>query len=80
MGHTINAELTTHAQILDEMEAGVDNTSGRLQSVMRRVNKLMETTSGMYCFTFLHSFSFHYASILSLSFMLFSDASILSLV
>jgi len=45
MGTSIHSELEQHNRILDDLDAGVDNTSGRLNSVMRRVNKLLESTS-----------------------------------
>lgn len=45
MGKQINTELEQQSRILGDMEAGVDSTSARLSSVMRRVNKLLESTS-----------------------------------
>jgi len=45
MGTSIHSELEQQSRILDDLEAGVDNTSGRLNAVMRRVNKLLESTS-----------------------------------
>jgi len=45
IGTSIHSELEQQSRILDDLEAGVDNTSGRLNSVMRRVNKLLESTS-----------------------------------
>jgi len=45
MGTTINTELEQQGRILEELDAGVDRTSGRLNAVMRRVNKLLESTS-----------------------------------
>lgn len=45
MGTSIHSELEQHSRILDDLDAGVDNTSGRLNAVMRRVNKLLESTS-----------------------------------
>jgi hypothetical protein len=46
MGNSIYSELNQHAKILGDLETGVDETQGRLSSVMRRVNKLLESTSG----------------------------------
>jgi len=45
MGNSIYSELNTHNRILNDLDAGVDDTQGRLTSVMRRVNKLLESTS-----------------------------------
>eukprot|EP00026_Physarum_polycephalum_P014827 Phypoly_transcript_15386.p1 GENE.Phypoly_transcript_15386~~Phypoly_transcript_15386.p1 ORF type:complete len:256 (+),score=30.40 Phypoly_transcript_15386:127-894(+) len=45
MGNSIYSELNTQSRILGDLEAGVDDTQGRLTSVMRRVNKLLESTS-----------------------------------
>jgi len=45
MGNQIHSELDQQGRILDDLEAGVDSTSGRLNAVMRRVNKLLESTS-----------------------------------
>lgn len=45
MGNAIHSELDQHHKILEDLDAGVDNTSGRLNAVMRRVNKLLESTS-----------------------------------
>lgn len=47
MGNSINAELGLHARILEDMELGVDDTQGRLTSITRRVNRLLESTSGI---------------------------------
>ena len=47
MGNSIYSELNQHSRILGDLDAGVDDTQGRLTSVMRRVNKLLESTSGM---------------------------------
>jgi len=45
MGNSIQAELEQHGRILDDLDSGVDNTSGRLNSVMRRVDKLLASTN-----------------------------------
>jgi len=45
MGNSIYSELNTQSRILGDLESGVDDTQGRLTSVMRRVNKLLESTS-----------------------------------
>jgi len=45
MGESIHSELEQQSRILDDLNAGVDNTQGRLSNVMRRVNKLLESTS-----------------------------------
>lgn len=45
MGNSIYSELNTHSRILDDLDSGVEDTQGRLTSVMRRVNKLLESTS-----------------------------------
>jgi len=45
MGTSIHTELEQQTRILDDLDAGVDNTSGRLNAVVRRVNKLLESTS-----------------------------------
>jgi len=45
MGNSIYSELNVHKQIIDDLDNEVDNTQGRLTSVMRRVNKLLESTS-----------------------------------
>jgi len=45
MGQTINTELNQQSLILDEMDSQVDKTSGRLNNVVRRLNKLLESTS-----------------------------------
>jgi hypothetical protein len=49
MGNSIYSELNIQNRILGDLDAGVDDTQGRLTSVMRRVNKLLESTSGMCC-------------------------------
>jgi len=43
MGNTIKDELEMQSRMLDDLESGVDQTSGRLATVMRRVNKLLDT-------------------------------------
>jgi len=45
MGRTIGSELNQHAIILDEMNSKVDNTQNRLTGAIRKVNKLIESTS-----------------------------------
>jgi len=45
MGSSIQTELEQQGSILSDLEAGVDRTAGRLSAVMRRVNKLLESTS-----------------------------------
>jgi len=45
MGQTINTELNQQSLILDDMDSEVDKTSGRLSNVVRRLNKLLESTS-----------------------------------
>jgi len=45
MGHAIGDELSTQQRMLEDLEGGVDRTSGRLEGVMRRVNKLLDSTS-----------------------------------
>jgi len=45
MGQSIHTELDLQNRMLGDLEAGVDSTSGRLTAVMRRVNKLLESTS-----------------------------------
>jgi len=45
MGQTINDELTLQSKILGEMETEVDKTSGRLSNVLKRLNKLIDSTS-----------------------------------
>jgi len=45
MGKAINSELSAHAIILDDMGSKVDHTDGRLTATIRRVNKLIESTS-----------------------------------
>lgn len=47
MSGSINSELNTHARILDDLDDGVDDTTGRLESVTRRVNRLLESKGGM---------------------------------
>eukprot|EP01111_Echinosteliopsis_oligospora_P014977 TRINITY_DN577_c0_g1_i2.p1 TRINITY_DN577_c0_g1~~TRINITY_DN577_c0_g1_i2.p1 ORF type:complete len:150 (-),score=40.05 TRINITY_DN577_c0_g1_i2:94-543(-) len=42
MAKTINKELEEHAVILDHMDTEVDDVSGRLKQVMRRVDKLLD--------------------------------------
>jgi len=43
MAHATKDEIVQHGKILDDLDAGVDRTHGRLNSVMRRVNKLLES-------------------------------------
>jgi len=45
MSTSIHTELEQQSRILDDLETGVDKTSGRLSSVIKRVNKLLESTS-----------------------------------
>lgn len=45
MGNSIYSELNVQSKMIDDLDAGVDDTQGRLTSVMRRVNKLLESTS-----------------------------------
>jgi hypothetical protein len=59
MGTSIHTELEQQTRILDDLDAGVDNTSGRLNAVVRRVNKLLESTSGT-CYFYYSSLLFYY--------------------
>jgi len=45
MGEAINSELVQQARILEDMEGEVDKTSGRLSNVVKKVNRLLESTS-----------------------------------
>eukprot|EP01113_Clastostelium_recurvatum_P004739 TRINITY_DN1208_c0_g1_i2.p1 TRINITY_DN1208_c0_g1~~TRINITY_DN1208_c0_g1_i2.p1 ORF type:complete len:251 (-),score=44.44 TRINITY_DN1208_c0_g1_i2:72-824(-) len=45
MGQAISSELSVQSRILDNLTAKVDDTSGRLSGVMRRLNKLIESAS-----------------------------------
>jgi len=45
MGKAIGSELEVQNKILTDLDTKVDDTSGRLSTVMRRLNKLMESAS-----------------------------------
>jgi len=45
MGEQIHSELLQQNRILDEMDDKVERTSARLTGVLRKVNKLLESTS-----------------------------------
>jgi len=45
MGRAIGSELEVQNKILTDLDSKVDDTSGRLSTVMRRLNKLMESAS-----------------------------------
>lgn len=45
MGVTINDELHRQSLILEEMETETDKTSSRLNNVMKRLNKLIDSTN-----------------------------------
>jgi len=45
IGITINEELKLQGHILEEMESEVDKTNSRLNNVLKRLNKLIDSTS-----------------------------------
>jgi syntaxin 6 len=45
MGEAIHVELGQQSRILDDLDGEVNKTSGRLGNVMRRLNKLLESTN-----------------------------------
>jgi syntaxin 6 len=45
MGVTINNELLTQQRILEEMDSEVDKTNSRLNNMLKRLNKLIDSTS-----------------------------------
>jgi len=45
MGKTINEELSVQSRMLDTMDDEVNKTQGRLTNTLRRLNKLLESTS-----------------------------------